>query len=302
MRIFLMLVCLCVFATPLAAQVQVRAALPFMDKAKKDTRWVAYYGYSEKSESFLPYDVVVFDADKHPSLASLINRDKVLLGYISLGEVEDYRPFFSEMKAKGILLGENPNWKGNFGIDIRHPAWRKMMLEEMIPAIIRAGFNGVMLDTVDSSIALEQKDPKKYGGMSKAAVEIIRAIRLHYPRLHIMLNRGFEILPDVAGEIDMLLAETIFTSHDFATKKYDFVQESFYLSIAEMLKKQQALHPRLQIFTLDYWPTKDDAVLTKIVKAQRSHGFIAQVSTINLQALPYDLPAVGDVPAVGGSK
>jgi uncharacterized protein (TIGR01370 family) len=293
--LFLYTLATTLFAPPLFAQVQVRGDLPFMQKEKKETRWVAYYGHSEKSESFLPYDVVVFDADKHPSLSPLINRNKVLLGYISLGEIENYRPFYAEIKAKGIILAENPNWPGNFALDVRHPAWRKLILEEIIPSLIRAGFNGIMLDTVDSAIALEQQDPKKYAGMAKATVEIIKAIRMHYPRLHIMLNRGFEILPEVSGDIDMFLAETIFTTHDFKTQKAGFVADNIYQSLVELLKKQQAANPRLQIFTLDYWPTKDDAALQKITKAQRDNGFIPQVSTVHLQSLPYDLPAVGGV-------
>jgi uncharacterized protein (TIGR01370 family) len=299
-----LLLCLC--AIPAFAQVQVREELPFMKKEKKDARWVAYYGEKAKAETFLDYDAIVFDGLEHPSLRPLLNRNKSLLGYISLGEAEKFRFYFPALQEKNLLLEESRDWPGHYAIDIRKAAWTKMVLENIIPHLITAGFNGVLLDTLDTSIALERRDPKTYAGMQQAAVNLVKAIRIHYPRLHIMMNRAFEILPQVEQDIDMELAESIYTVYNFKTAQYSRVPDVTYLSLAKMLQETQTRAPRLHIFTLDYWPNGDKSVIQTIYATQRKQGFIPYVSQVDLQKAPGETahrtaaPATGDAAGAGG--
>lgn len=248
-------------------------------------RWAVYYGDKLSADAFLPYDVIVFDGDHHPPLRPLQHRGKILLAYLSMGEAETYRPFFPRLKALKLLLEPNPHWKGHYVIDLRNPAWTALVIEELIPAMIREGFDGIMLDTADSPLLLESKHPRRYAGMRDAAVGMIKAIRMHYPELKLMLNRGFELLPEVAGDVTMVMAENIRTETASEKSKPTLVGDDEYMQAVTLLKAAQQRAPHLKVYTLDYWPPEEPERIKSIYAEQRGHGFIPYVSTPELQAL-----------------
>jgi len=209
----------------------------------------------------------------------------MLLGYVSVGEVESHRSFFTDVQAEGILLQENQNWKGSYFVDLRDKRWPKRMLEQIIPKVIGQGFNGLFLDTLDNAIELERIDAQKYAGMKSAAAALVRDIRSRYPALTIMMNRGYELLPEVERDIDMVLGESVFTSYDFNTCKYQRVPRDTYLSQVRILKEAQRRRPGLKVFTLDYWNPEDLAEIQRIYRIERSNGFNPYVATINLDRI-----------------
>lgn len=87
-----------------------------------------------------------------------------VVAYISIGEAEDYRPYWrKEWGSKGKLtpaapkwLGaENPEWKGNYRVQYWNAEWQKLMLAAIDDAMTR-GFDGVYLDIVDGFETFEQ--------------------------------------------------------------------------------------------------------------------------------------------------
>ena len=92
-----------------------------------------------------------------------------VIAYISIGEAEDYRPYWrKEWGRKGKLtaaapawLGaENPEWKGNYRVRYWNAEWQKIMLAAVDDAMTR-GFDGVYLDIVDGFETYEQ-DGKEF--------------------------------------------------------------------------------------------------------------------------------------------
>ena len=92
-----------------------------------------------------------------------------VIAYISIGEAEDYRPYWrKEWGRKGKLtaaapawLGaENPEWKGNYRVRYWNAEWQKIMLAAVDDAMER-GFDGVYLDIVDGFETFEQ-DGKEF--------------------------------------------------------------------------------------------------------------------------------------------
>lgn len=247
-----------------------------------DNKWVVYYGSAEPIESFLPYDLLVFEADAHPPLYPFIENQVVTLGYLNLGEVEENRDYFEELKRNGLLLEENKNWKGSYYIDIRNKYWSKFVVETLIPKILFQHFNGVFLDTIDNAEYLESLDPQKYKGMKQAAIDLIKAIRLNYPDMKIMLNRGYNLLPAIANLIDYELAESLYTHYNFEKKEYTLAPEKTYHEQVEFLLGIQKKFPSLLIFTLDYWNENDTKEIKNIYGAERANGFFPFVSTIDL--------------------
>ena len=167
-------------------------------------------------------------------------------------------------------------------MDVRGLSWNKRILENLIPRILHHGFEGIFIDTVDNAGYLENKDPKKYAGMRKSAINIIKSIRHHYPHIVIMLNRGYDILEEVAPYVDIVLGESVYTDYNFKKKEYFINEESLFQQQVQTLKKAQTINPNLKVFTLDYWPEDDWKGIVKIYAKQRENGFHPYVSTINL--------------------
>lgn len=159
------------------------------------------------------------------------------------------------------------------------------MIEELIPRILFQHFNGLFLDTLDNAQYLETLDPQKYKGMTKAAVNLVKAIRLNYPDTPIMMNRAFFMLPEVADIINIELAESLYTDYDFKKHVYSLAPKNDYEHQVKFLKDIQKSHPNLQVFTLDYWNVNDTAEISKIYDIERKNGFIPYVSTLNLNQL-----------------
>ncbi|MDE3037273.1 MAG: endo alpha-1,4 polygalactosaminidase [Pseudomonadota bacterium] len=252
-------------------------------QSKPPLRWAAYYGNVFPDSAFAPYDIIVFDRASHPPLAPLKEEGKILLGYVSLGEAETSRSDYQNIVNDDLVLDTGPHWTGNPIIDTRKSKWASYMLNTLIPSITSQGFDGIMLDTTDSLIAVETMNPR-YAGLTQAAALIIKDIHARYPHLVIMLNRGFEILPQVEHDINYVLAESIYT-YWTGTGKPKMVDPHVYQSIAESLKKVQSESPQLKVVTVDYWPPDDRKTIRRIYAAQRAEEFIPYVTTPDLQAL-----------------
>ena len=250
-----------------------------------DERWLAYYSDQASLRDFDPYTLLVLDSDSRPQLPPLSEHGKTLLGYVSLGEAEQHRHYYEELRAEGLVLAENPNWAGNHHLDIRSRRWTERVIYELIPALLHQGFDGVFLDTLDSPLYLAQQDPVRYGGMTEAAIDLVRTIRKHYPRIKIMLNRAYEILPQVAGDVDMVLGESMYADYDFKSKTYRRVPRQMYQQQIAYLKQATRLNPELKVFTLDYWEPSDKEGIAAIYREQRSHGFIPYVATVALDRI-----------------
>jgi polysaccharide biosynthesis protein PelA len=245
-------------------------------------RWAAYYSDGAPLHAFEDFSVLVFDSDAHPPLPPLDSQGKVLLGYLSVGEVANYRSYYAAVRAQGLLVGENSNWKGSFFVDVRDPRWARRVLDEIIPQILQRGFAGVFLDTLDNAAHLERTNPRAYRGMSAAAANLVATIRARYPRIKIMLNRAYDLLPSVDRHIDYALGESVHADYDFETKRYQLVPRALYEQQVRILQSARQRRPQLQVFTLDYWDPADPAGVARIYAEQRKNGFHPYVATVAL--------------------
>ncbi len=247
--------------------------------------WAVYYNDKAPYAAFHPYSLLVLDSQVHPSLNPFIAAGKTTLGYVSLGEVAKHHTYFEQAQKAGLLFEENPNWPGSYFVDLRNPLWTKMLIEEIIPSVLYQRFDGLFFDTLDNALFLEQKDPVKHKGMVDAAVKLVKAIRLNYPHIPIMMNRGLALLPQVLNDINMLLAESTFTDYSSVTKTYHRMPKAEYRSYVASLKEIQKQNNEIKIFTLDYWDPADTKMIAEIYRVQREQGFIPYVSTPDLQTL-----------------
>ncbi len=80
-----------------------------------------------------------------------INPECSVYSYLSVGEAEDYRAYWQRswrVGAPRFLLRKNPNWLGNYAVDVRASAWVRIV-EFALEDIAKAGYDGVYLDKLD---------------------------------------------------------------------------------------------------------------------------------------------------------
>lgn len=268
-------------AVPLLA-----SRLPAMAAARRaDLRWAVYYANQLPASAFDAYDLLIFDSDAHPDLVVLKDAGKQVFGYLSLGEVARSRAYFDGIRGLGLLRGENPNWPGSHFVDVRDSRWVKTVIEDLVPAILQRGFHGLFLDTLDNPPELERRDPAKNAGMTASATRLVQALKLHYPSVPLIMNRGYDLLPKLATVVDFLLGESVFADYDFESKSYRRVPDALYREQVAILKRAQAAAPDLKVLTLDYWDPADARAIASIYREQRDNGFSPYVSTVALDIL-----------------
>jgi len=247
--------------------------------------FIVYYAKQAPVSSFYDADLMIFDNETHPPLRALADRGKTLLGYISIAEIEKTRHYFEEMERAGAIIGPNPNWQDSYYVDIRNKKWIKRLITDLIPDILRQGFHGIFIDTLDDAIELERKDPKKYKNMRTDAINLINGIRKHYPHIKIAINRAYDILDEIGPDIDIVLGESVYTEYNFKTKTYQHVHNELYNHQVDILKMLEKKYPKLQVLTLDYWDKTKPEKIKDIYKKQRANGFTPYVAEILLDSV-----------------
>ena len=157
-----------------------------------------------------------------------------VVAYISIGEAEDYRPYWrKEWGRKGKLtaaapswLGaENPEWKGNYRVNYWNTEWQKLILAAIDDAMAR-GFDGVYLDIVDGFETFE-RDGQEFvddrvnletkQSFRRDMVDWVKAIaaraRATHPAALVIPQNGSQLLAhaDFLAVISALGIEDLFT-------------------------------------------------------------------------------------------
>lgn len=247
--------------------------------------WVIYYSDVARPDEFGGYDLVVLDADAHPPLKPISANGSTVLGYLSLCEIERHRKWFTQAKDSGLLAGPNPNWPDSYFVDLRDARWRKIVVNQLVPEILARGFQGLFLDTLDDAADLERRDPEKYHGMKTAAIQLVGEIRTAAPAATLMVNRGYDLLPEIAASVNIVLGESVYGTYDFAAKAYHPVPAEESRQQVALLTRLKSIKPSLRICTLDYWDPADRKGIREIYREERSHGFDPYVATISLDRL-----------------
>ncbi len=253
--------------------------------AAATSRWAVCYTDAPTSFDLAAYDLVVLDPDRHPPLAPMVERGRTVLAYLSLAEVTESRSYFAELRQRGLLLGAHPYWDEAHYIDLRRAEWTRMVVEDLVPRILATGFSGIFFDTLDDAEYFETKDPSRYRGMRRAAAELVRSIRHHYRDAVLMVNRGYDLMPEIAGSIDILLGESVLSTFDAGRKSFRRVPAEDAAWQIGALRAARARNPKLRLFTLDYWDPADAQGVRQLYREQRANGFSPYVSTPALDAL-----------------
>jgi uncharacterized protein (TIGR01370 family) len=259
---------------------------PTQEQPFKPLRWAVYYDNTIAAEHFNDYDLLIFDREHYPPFAK-IKEKTTILAYISIGELHGHSEAKEALKEKDLLIDENPTW-GSYVVDITAPFWHEKILAKVADAKAK-GFDGVMLDTLDSPLHwAESQSEEKRQEIEDAAVALVATIRETHPDLRLALNRGFRLLPRLVPHIDYAIAESIYSKTDVSSGQFELFPTTTYAELVDGLTLAKTASPDLQILTLDYWAMDDVEGVLKIYAAQRANGFSPYVTTPDLRQLTHE--------------
>jgi uncharacterized protein (TIGR01370 family) len=211
----------------------------------------------------------------------------IRLAYLSVGEADTRRPYWPAIQGQPFLVEPNPNWSG-VRVDVRDPRWQDILLTEELPPLIARGYDGVMLDTIDTVPYLETKDPARFAGSRQALRDCVRRLREAYPHAVLIAN-GSDALVDVAPFVDGFVVEGVFALYDPGRKAYretTDVERNWKLGA---IARAQAVGPR-PVFTIEYADVGDTGLASWAAQESFRHGFNPYVGVRDLNTAPATSP------------
>jgi cysteinyl-tRNA synthetase len=241
-----------------------------------------------------PYDLMVVDYaddDGRPfsrdQVAAMQRKpdgaQRLVLAYFSIGEAEDYRPYWRKewRKSRPAWLGkENPEWKGNFLVSYWAPEWQQILAADL-DRIVAAGFDGAYLDRVDSFEDWEARGDKAAAGKM---VDLVASLSAHAkakrPGFLIVSQNGDGLLdrPGFRAAIDGFAREDLFYGEDDDRRRNS--RQSIGESIAQLKRFAAEGKP---VFVVEYPSRKDAESVRDEIKTQ---GFTGLVAGRELDRLP----------------
>jgi polysaccharide biosynthesis protein PelA len=227
--------------------------------------------------------MVVLAGDPRIPLGDL-PRETIRLGYLSLGEVSSEAATWQAARQQSYLVESNPDWPSTMRVDVRDQAWRRIILEEEAPRLLRMGFQGFMLDTIDTAPYLEGRDPARFAGERRAMSDLVRELRQRFPARIIIAN-GTDALADVAPFVDGYVVEGVFATYDFGRRVYRPTTEQERAWKLAQIERAEAVAAR-PVFTIEYADLGDIDLGRWAAAESERRGFRPCVTVRDLNAVP----------------
>ncbi|MBB1370969.1 endo alpha-1,4 polygalactosaminidase [Pseudoalteromonas sp. SR45-4] len=194
----------------------------------------------------------------------LKQRNIAVYAYLSVGES------FSKSESS---LSVNPNWNSHIS-DLTAAQWQQHIQNSALSLKAR-GFSGLFLDTLDSYQLLDKKHNKS--AQQAGLVFIIEQLSNTFNK-QLILNRGFELLPQLKGRANDLVAEGLFSHFNPLDNSYKLTNKNDQAWLNAQLHKAQDLGFNVQV--IDYAKPKQRlAMAQKIINA----GYTPWVTDGHLQ-------------------
>ncbi|HEX2660608.1 MAG TPA: endo alpha-1,4 polygalactosaminidase [Polyangia bacterium] len=208
----------------------------------------------------------------------------LVLGYLSIGEAETTRAYWPQIARRPFVVERNPDWPDNYRVDIRDSRWQAILLDEEIPRLLAAGYQGLMLDTLDNAPYLERREPTRFEGSRDGLRDFLGRVRKKFPKL-ILLANGTDTLVDAAPFVDGYVTEGIFATYDASPLRYRRTTASEReWRLAQV--KAALDRARRPVFAVEYAGPESGELAAWAVEQSRQHGFRPFVTEKSLNRLP----------------
>lgn len=246
-------------------------------------RFYINYSSSPDPTALAEYNYCILDPGADVNLVPGHARGDVYLAYASTVEVNRDTAPFLKAKARGIpMLARNEGWDADV-LDVTNPAWLDYMVEDVAAQAFKKGYDGVMLDTLDSVAFITEKHPEKEEACRAALVALIHRLHQEFPTKQIVLNRGFFCLNQVLDSINGLLVEGLFQEWNPDKKVYYNVQADDTEWLLKHIRRVQV--KGLPVFVVDYVSPDNVSLAKRTAERILALNCIPLISTPKLNGI-----------------
>lgn len=237
-----------------------------------------HYGADPPLAQLRAFDIVVVDPDSRADPLTYRRRSagaSELFAYVSIGELQPSRAWAKQVPAS-LLLAENPTW-GSRVIDVSQPAWREFFINQVVAPLWEKGYRGFFIDTTDSYQLATRDDAAAGERMRAGLTNTIRALRSRFPEARLIMNRGFELLSQLRGDVYAVAAESLYRGWSHAEKRYADVSDAdrgWLLARLREAREQHGVHT----LAVDYVAPNDRAAMRDTVRRIAADGVIPYVT------------------------
>lgn len=235
-------------------------------------------GEALRDERVLRTRVLVVDPAhfEEREIASLKASGHTVYGYLNVGSLEAFRPYYGRFRR--FVLGRYENWDGEWWVDVSAAPWRDFVVSELAAEYVRKGIDGFFVDNCDVY------HYKKSRGIFDGLTEALR--RLSGYGLEVLINGGDEYATaaleeygSIAGLFSGVNQETVFTRINF--DKLNFETGAFGRSREEdrryflsYLEKMEGAGAKVRL--LEY--TRDADLAREIERFCKARGWECFIS------------------------
>jgi uncharacterized protein (TIGR01370 family) len=240
-----------------------------------------FYGKPVPVDLMAHFEQVIVEPDNIDNIEPLTTKGISVFAYLSVGEINQTRSWYSEI-PKDWLLGENKTW-GSSIVDLTKKEWQDYIINKLMTPLWERGYRGFFLDTLDS-YQLMSEDPAIRLAQQQGLISIIRTMHARFPEVKLILNRGFELFPEVANYAIAVAAESLFQRWNAATSSYAEVPEA---DRNWLLDKLNQIHNQygLQIIAIDYVSPTQRQLAREVAKKITALGFTPWVSNPSMDMI-----------------
>ena len=240
-----------------------------------------YINYASKpsAQDLLRYNLCILDPWSQADLAPGQKKGHTYLAYLSVVEVADASPMHQRAVTRGVSFGaKNPAWSSHV-MDVGSDAWKNHLLEDGVRRAREAGYQGLFIDTADSVSLLG--DPAQQKMARSDIVDLLREVGKSWPEARIIINRAFDLLPQLQTTVHGVLVESVYQTFDASRKRFIPVSEPDSAWVVARIKEAQNLG--FTLYTVDYVSPANLDLARQTVTRLRALDTVPLVTTPQLR-------------------
>ncbi|MES1932729.1 hypothetical protein T35B1_08969 [Salinisphaera shabanensis T35B1] len=238
-----------------------------------------YYGNDVPVAMLDQFDWAVVESEHmgEGQLDALEQYGTQAFAYVSLGEAEHWRA--GDTLPNEAFKARNEGWNSQ-AADLTRKEWGDYIINKRIRPLWSEGYRALFLDTLDS-YRLFANDDDSVKAQQQALVGLIKRIRSEFPGVKLLLNRGFEILDQVRGDIVGVAAESLYKSWDVRTQSYRDVKPEDTQYVLDRLREVRNDYG-LPAIAIDYVDPADRDTARQTARRIADDGIVPWVTNGSL--------------------
>lgn len=238
-----------------------------------------FYGKQVPLQEFRIFDIVVVEPDQGHDPKAYARPDSRLFAYVAVAEAHPSRSYFKDI-PEAWKIARNGDW-GSMVIDQTPEAWPEFFASRVVAPLWEKGYRGFFLDTLDSYRLARGFDES---AQQRGLIRVIETLHRRFPGIQLILNRGFEIVPQVRDKVFMVAAESLYQGWNTSQQRYESVRQSDREWLLGQLKTIREQHG-IPVLVIDYVAPGRRELSRDTASQIKRHGFIPWVSDSKLESM-----------------